>query len=383
MKKKLLAVIIVISMAIGISGLTAYAYTSTPSDWAVDPIYQGALDNLVPQTLLSSYSKPITRAEFCSLVVLLYEKMDGEISDRTVFVDTEDVNVEKAAAIGVVQGVGLNHFFPEHELTREQAAVMLSRLAEVVGSPFEPFEADFVDMGDVSDWAVESVGLVQGAGIMGGVGLNHFLPQGIYTREQGMVTIKRVYDELTGAGGNVVFDNSGALPGGDDANTGGAEQGGDSAGGDETGGVTGGGTSGGATGRPAGGSNGGAQDNNGGGTPGDTGGAANSSGVGLWFCHDNTVDEYLHLKASGGFDIYTIHSDGKPTMIISGKYTLTGDRLVMSDFTIDGVKNEGEFPFTFVVDGDTAYYQGTQYTRLPESELTRIPVEDTIKTIAN
>jgi len=37
------------------------------------------------------------------------------------------------------------------------------------------------------------VGLVQGSGIMGGVGDNRFDPQGEYTREQSILTMLRLY----------------------------------------------------------------------------------------------------------------------------------------------------------------------------------------------
>jgi len=101
--------------------------------------------------------------------------------------------VEKAAFIGVVNGVGDNKFDPDAQLTREQAATMLSRLADAVGKPLPKQAAAFKDNGDISDWALESVGQMQAAGIMNGVGDNIFAPQDPYTREQSIVTILRLY----------------------------------------------------------------------------------------------------------------------------------------------------------------------------------------------
>ena len=103
--------------------------------------------------------------------------MNGEITGRSTFADTKDVNVEKAAAIGVVSGVGNNLFDPNAKLTREQAATMLSRLANAIGEPLDEQATTFTDKGSVSTWALSAVGQMQATGIMGGVGNNTFAPK--------------------------------------------------------------------------------------------------------------------------------------------------------------------------------------------------------------
>ena len=106
------------------------------------------------------------------------------------------MNIEKTAAIKVVYGVGDNKFAPDTPLTREQAATMLSRLADAIGQPLENEEATFNDNEEISSWAVEAVGQMQITGIMGGVGDNRFSPKSPYTREQSIVTILRLYNVL-------------------------------------------------------------------------------------------------------------------------------------------------------------------------------------------
>ena len=115
---------------------------------------------------------------------------------RVAFIDTTDVNVQKAAYIGVVTGVCENRFDPGAGLTREQAAVMLSRLADAIGQPLPREAATFADNAQISSWAVEQVGHVQASGIMGGVGDNRFDPQGAYTIEQSIVTVMRLFEML-------------------------------------------------------------------------------------------------------------------------------------------------------------------------------------------
>ena len=170
--------------------------TEKPSSWAETSINEAIVSNLVPQNLRSNYTQATTRAEFCALAVALYENLSGEIIERTMFLDTNDANVEKMAALGVVNGIGDDKFAPDDNLTREQAAVMLARLADSIGNPFTMHPPTFSDIDGISLWAIEGVGQVQNAGIMGGVGDNTFAPLDDYTREQSIVTMLRLYETI-------------------------------------------------------------------------------------------------------------------------------------------------------------------------------------------
>jgi hypothetical protein len=99
-------------------------------------------------------------------------------------------------ALGVVTGVGNGNFAPNNNLTREQAATMLARLADAIGKSLPKQAATFADNGGISSWALEGAGQVQAAGIMSGTGNNMFSPQNPYTREQSIITILRLYDAM-------------------------------------------------------------------------------------------------------------------------------------------------------------------------------------------
>ena len=171
--------------------------TEQPSSWAADQVNAAIAEKLVPQALQSKYTQATTRAEFCALAVELYESIMGEIAGRSTFDDTDDENVQKAASIGVVTGVGDNKFDPDAQLTREQAAVMLARLSDKVGKPLADSAPSFADNAEISTWAADQVGQIQSAGIMGGVGDNTFAPQDPYTREQSILTIMRLFDYVS------------------------------------------------------------------------------------------------------------------------------------------------------------------------------------------
>jgi len=166
-----------------------------PSAWAAGQVNIAISSGLVPLKLRVKYISAITRAEFCALAVSLYENAMGtEITGRVKFVDTANVDVEKMAYLGVVNGVGDNSFAPNQPLNREQAAVILSRLAAALGETLPVGAATFRDKGSLSFWAVEAVGQMQLAGIMKGVGDDMFSPRGRYTREQSIVTTLRMFD---------------------------------------------------------------------------------------------------------------------------------------------------------------------------------------------
>ena len=168
-----------------------------PSSWAQEQVNAAINAGLVPESLQSKYTQTATRAEFCALAVELYETVTGsEITQRATFTDTSDVNVQKMAGIGVISGIGNNQFNPNGELTREQAATILVRLADALGKPLPEGTASFADNSSIASWALESVGRAKAGGIMDGVGSNQFSPQGAYTREQSILTAYRLYETM-------------------------------------------------------------------------------------------------------------------------------------------------------------------------------------------
>ena len=161
-----------------------------PSSWAQASVTEAIGAGIVPTSLQSQYTKATTRGEFCALAVQLYETVTGSsVSGRSTFTDTSDVNVEKAAYLGVVSGVGDGTFRPNDPLNREQAAVMLAQLAKALGKPLPQATANFGDASSISSWAASAVGQVQASGVMNGVGGGLFAPSQGYSREQSITTM--------------------------------------------------------------------------------------------------------------------------------------------------------------------------------------------------
>ena len=186
------------------SPLPLWAITEdTPSPWSQDTVERAGDLGLLPAPFRYGFRRATTRAEFAAISITLYEHFGEPVTGRITFTDTDDINVEKAAYLGIVTGVGNNRFDPYSPITLEQAAVVLSRLSEVMGQqlPFwcretYPVEFEFlIYYLNISLWAVTSVAQIYFTGIMIGIG-DRFDPRGAYTREQSIVSIMRIFDRI-------------------------------------------------------------------------------------------------------------------------------------------------------------------------------------------
>jgi hypothetical protein len=167
-----------------------------PSAWARDEVNAAVGAGLVPEALTSGYQENTTRAEFCSLAVTMYEQLKGDIAGRTSFADTDDINVEKLASLGVVNGTNaeLKLFEPGRGITREETAVLLSRLANAAGSPLTGHGQgdDFSDRSAFADYAIGAINQVSAADVMPDKG-DMFEPKVPCTREESIVAMYRLW----------------------------------------------------------------------------------------------------------------------------------------------------------------------------------------------
>lgn len=172
--------------------------STEPAPWAAAAVAQAIEEYILPPELQSAYDRPITRREFCALADNLYNAVMGNypVNLAEPFTDTDDVHVRSMASVGVVTGTGNGAFSPEEQLTREQAATVLARLAAVLNKPLSGGEPTFDDNDAIAGWAWPAVGQMQLSGVMGGTGNNQFSPKMPYTREQSVVTIMRMYELL-------------------------------------------------------------------------------------------------------------------------------------------------------------------------------------------
>lgn len=193
-----------ISALLAAAMMTAAGAADTPSAWAQKSVDAARAAGIVPAQVNSAFDTAITREDFCSLAAAVYrawEKKDAltaHTSSSVSFSDTDNADVLLCASAGVVNGVGNGKFAPQKNITRQEAASMLYRLAALNKNTKDDEATSlphiFADSANIQSWAWKNVDWVYRQGIMNGMGENTFAPNGEYTREQSIVTALRLYD---------------------------------------------------------------------------------------------------------------------------------------------------------------------------------------------
>ena len=178
--------------------------------WSRTFVTEAAGKNLLPYEFTASYTDNITREQFCKLlgnfiaVKENYKSLEAYMSDnggaylRNYFEDCTgaDNSINILYAMGIVTGKDDTHFDPRGIITREQAATLLTRVAEKYRYITTTSPLPYSDAWSISDWAKVYVAWVSENGIMTGLSATEFAPQSTYTVEQAIATIVRLYDYL-------------------------------------------------------------------------------------------------------------------------------------------------------------------------------------------
>lgn len=181
---------------------------SVPSDWAIDEVKQARKYGIIPAFSDNpSYTDSINREQFAELVIRVVAVLTNtypEITNTITFVDCDNINVLEAASIGIIYGVGENKFEPKIITNREQIATMITRTVDYLENTMNIDlmlnDCDitaFIDKNEVSDWALDSVGILAANGIMLGTSDNELSPKLPCTVEQSIVLMKRVYELIS------------------------------------------------------------------------------------------------------------------------------------------------------------------------------------------
>ncbi len=164
--------------------------------------------------LLDKPGAVLTRAEFCEMLVQLYDSyavsnivaVEYNPAKSKDFIDLDNLesrtaeSILKANALGIVNGVSDTMFDPDSSITREMMAVMLRNTSRAIyGNNMETSSKEWIlgfeDTLEVSSWALESVRFTNAFGILEGDGRN-FLPKNEATHEMGLTLLNRSFNIL-------------------------------------------------------------------------------------------------------------------------------------------------------------------------------------------
>ena len=219
----LLALCLMAPVALAVHGHADQPAATTPptSSWAQDEVQKADALGLIPGAIqgLETYRAPITRAQFCEMVVNFVARQQGsdlasfeklltrykvEYDDQGMvkapFSDTAAEGVETMAYyLGIVNGKGDGKFDPDGLLTRQEAATMLARTYEACMGIYKAVPVlegapSYPDQAAISDWAKDAVTLMALWKVMNGMDDGTFAPQANYTVEQCILTLLRLWE---------------------------------------------------------------------------------------------------------------------------------------------------------------------------------------------
>ena len=199
MKKKFVLGALCVSIILA-TGIGASAEVSeNHSQWAEESLISADEAGLLPNFFSDrDLTANISRIDFCHLAYKMLEQKSliSENNVKSSFADTDDKEVTFLANSGIINGRSETEFAPNDDITREEAAVILTNTAEFMGvkEDIALFDTVFSDYDTVSDWAKESVRKMDSLGIMRGVGDNNFSPKSNYTMEQSAITMLKLFN---------------------------------------------------------------------------------------------------------------------------------------------------------------------------------------------
>ncbi len=206
--KKIISSLLAICMIISsFTIVSAENVWTKASDWAITDLNEANTLGLFPARLKNTdLTQKITRAEQAALSVKIYEVATGKSASPAAnpFADTNDEEVLKALNLGVTSGTSATTFEPDANLTREQAATMLSRIYKKINIEGWTLEKDsefsfefempdkFKDHSKISSWAEQSVYFMASKQWILGNEVKEFMPLDNCSREQALIIAKRM-----------------------------------------------------------------------------------------------------------------------------------------------------------------------------------------------
>ena len=193
-----------------------FKQTKGPSKWAVEEVSKAIENNLVPFEYQAAFTFNIKRYEFCSIIVAFLEEYydttkEDIIRDNKIdvinppIIDGISDDIAICLHLGIVNGRGNGIFAGDSEITREEAAVMLTNLSKYIGRlDTNAVEVDLNDKSEISSWAYDAVKFVMLNNIMQGIGDDMFSPKTNLTREQTYIILYRMLDNIQIAKSNGV-----------------------------------------------------------------------------------------------------------------------------------------------------------------------------------
>ncbi|MCL2151442.1 MAG: Ig-like domain-containing protein [Oscillospiraceae bacterium] len=209
MKRKISIILTIIMLLALTPPATQVSASRTPSNWAVPAMADANTSGLLTPSAADDFIRPLTRDEFCELVVELVERTLGEplpVPPNNPFTDDTDpisIHALKAWNYGIITGVTTTMFAPELSVERQQICAMMIRairgLERDLNMKFlKPglTTLTYADANKIAEYALEPVKLAYTNGIMIGNDINEFLPKDDILSQECVAVIIRSFNSI-------------------------------------------------------------------------------------------------------------------------------------------------------------------------------------------
>jgi hypothetical protein len=207
MKKRLISLLLVLSMCFGLMTSTYAANISNFSDLKAGAWYMEYVPYMIEQGYMdgTGYGRfepnaTLTRATFVTILGRIAGVKESTYNTASKFSDVAKGQwyapyVNWAVKKGITDGTGTSTFSPNQAITREQMATMIYRYVNAYG--LEPRASDaavatFTDSSKVSSYAAKAVELMRKTGIMVGDDDRRFSPKSYATRAEAATVCYRL-----------------------------------------------------------------------------------------------------------------------------------------------------------------------------------------------
>ncbi len=197
MRKKVLSILLVLTMVLTLTPTVAFAatYGDTNGHWAESSIDRWSNAGVVHGTGAGEFNPngDMSRAEAAQIFANLLRLKEttsisgySDVDASAWYVDA----VSKCVAAGILNGTGGNTMSPGMTVTREQTFVMIARALGVEDQPSS--SKTFADAGSVSSWAVGSVNALVNLGVIQGIDASNIGPKVDINRASVMTVMDRL-----------------------------------------------------------------------------------------------------------------------------------------------------------------------------------------------
>lgn len=181
------------------------------AEWAKNAVEIAAANSLLPYEFTNKYGQNITREELAVLMANMmvvtgnYKNMEAYMRDAgvsyrsDVFEDCRGRSdaINQLHALGIVNGRTDNKFDPDGQVTRQELAAFMVRVAEKFMYVWSEYKTTAKDASHIGLWAYFPINWNIDNGIMSVDDSNMFYPIGTVTVEQAIATMERLHSLIT------------------------------------------------------------------------------------------------------------------------------------------------------------------------------------------